>query len=363
MYPLQPRCSPWMFRHTRFTACAGSRDWVRSHRGISHAHHDDASNSRKCRPLKRADVLGIRYCYPPVLVNSSDLCAVGTNLSTRIGIVWRRGKTNISRLLAPPEIPTAHESTCRLPYEIVEMIIAHVAHDTPALKACSLTCHSWYTAVVPHLHYTLILTRDILDITRRELRQLSKLHRRGLMPLMKEIRVEQWRERWFTPQAFSPRDLRYFSAFANVQTLRLQNLDISHFIPGVERYFGHFSPTLRSIRLTKPSCTPIQLSHFLSLFPNLDDIKIREIPTRLPNPTIPSTELVPFSTPTLRGRLVLRDFDWAATWTHFIASGGSLRFHYMDLHSIGGCTPVLFDACAETLETLRFYTWDYSGGG
>jgi hypothetical protein len=278
-------------------------------------------------------------------------------------IVWRRGKANINRLLgkAPPGPRTAHESGCRLPYEIVEMIIAHIARDLDTLKAFSLTCRSWYIAVVPHLHYTLTLRDDISVNTRGELTSLSKLHQLGLMPLVKKIRVKQERI-WFTPQAFSRRDLRYFSAFPNVRTLRFQDLEISRFIPGIERYFGHFSPTLRYIVLSKPLCTPHQLSHFLSLFPNLNNIKICQIPTRPPNTTIPDPELVHFSTPMLRGRLVLYDFDSVEICTRLISLGGGLRFRYMDLCRIGDCAPVLFEACAETLETLRIYATDASVG-
>jgi hypothetical protein len=72
----------------------------------------------------------------------------------------------------------------------------------------------------------------------------------------------------------------------------------------------------------------------------------------------PDTELVSFSTPTLRGRLVVYDFDSVETWTNLITAGDGLRFHYMDLWEVGGCAPVLFKACAETLDTLRFYAAD-----
>ena len=290
-------------------------------------------------------------------VNSSDLFAVravGIDLSTRMRVVWRRGKTNINRLLG--NTPTTHESACRLPYEIVEMIITRIAHDLNTLKACSLTCHSWYIAAVPHLHYTLTLT------TRGKLKPLSKVHQLGLMPRIKEIRVQQDRRTWLVPQAFSRRDLHYSSAFANVQTLILQYLDIFLFIPGIERYFGHFSPTLRSIALLDPCCTPGQLSHFLSLFPSLDDITIRGVPTRPPNVTIPDTELIPFSTPRLRGRLVLCGSGPVEAWTRLIASDGGLRFHCMSLFKVGRCAPVLFEACAETLETLQFYALEGPGG-
>jgi hypothetical protein len=245
------------------------------------------------------------------------------------------------------------------------MIIAHLTRDLDTLKACSLTCHSWYIVAAAQLHHTLTLKREGPTFTRNtrtpssthgELKPLASLHELGLVPLVKAIRVEQWRTAgiWFVPQAFDDRDLRYFSAFAKVHTLRIQKLDINHFIPVVERYFGHFSPTLRSIMLDEPHSTPRQLSHFLSLFSNLDDIEIRQIDVSVPKMTIPDTELVPFSAPKLRGRLELHDFIWVKTWTDLIATCGGLRFRHIDLRRSGSCAPVLLKACAETLETLRF---------
>ena len=287
---------------------------------------------------------------------------VGKNLPTRMRIVWHRGKTNINRLLGngPPDTRPAHESARHIPYDIVEMIIAHIAHDLGALKACSLACHSWYTAAVPHLHHTLTLKDDIPRGTPRgALKPLVELHRLGLTRFIKALRVEQ-RWSWFEPQAFSPRDLHYFSSFANVKSLSINCLDISLFMPAIEPYFGHFSPTLRSIALYKPLCTARQLSHFLSLFPNLDDIKILQFSTFTPDMTIPDTKLIPFSAPRLRGRLVVFEFDLAGTWARLMAAGGGLRFHYMELYRVEGCAPVLFEACAETLETLRFYATDDS---
>jgi hypothetical protein len=230
----------------------------------------------------------------------------------------------------------------------MEMIIVHIAHDLNALKACSLTCRTWYIAVVAHLHHT-------LTFADRRPKPLLKLYQLGLMPLIRKIRVEQRNRTWLGPQAFSRRSLRYFSAFANVQTLMIESLEIPRFMPDIRRYFGHFSPTLRSIALLHPVYTPRQLSHFLSLFPNLDDIRIQEFSTRSPNITGPDTELVPFSIPRLRGRLVLHGINSGETWTRLIALGGGLQFHYVELRRVRGCAHVLFEACAETLETLRLY--------
>ena len=254
---------------------------------------------------------------------------------------------------APPG--TTHESTCRVPYEVVEIIIAHLTHDVNALKACSLTCRSWHIVAVPHIQHTLILGRGVHP---SRLRPLRTLHALGLMHFVKEIRVEQWGSvnSWFVPQEFSPRDLQYFSSFANVHTLKLQNMEIDRFIAGIQRYFGHFSPTLRSITLYDPCCIPRRLTYFLSLFPNLDDVEILRNSAPTSYGIIPDAELVPFSAPKLRGRLTLYDFGWIETWTYMITSYGGLRFRHMDLRGSTRCVPTLLEACADTLETLQLYT-------
>ena len=294
----------------------------------------------------------------------SDLCTVryaGTSLLTAMTAAWLQGKSKTHPILdnTPSETCAAHELTQSaglLPYDIAEMIIAHLTHDLATLKAYSLTCRSWYIAVVPHLHHTLTFKRNGANVARDKLRPLSDLHELDLIPLIKEIRIKQLHGTppWLVPHAFSHRDLQYFSAFTNVHTLKLQNLEIHRFFPGIERYFEHFSPTLRSIVLSEPRCTPLQLSHFLSFFKNLDDIEIWRISTIVPSTAVPDTELVPPPMPKLRGKLTLYEFYMVETWTHLLASCGGLRFHYMNLRNVTGCGPVLLEACAETLETLRF---------
>ena len=306
--------------------------------------------------------------HPLAHANGSNPCTVrtvGTNFSTRMVTVWRQGKARANRLLggAFPWTRTRHEPTRPLPYEITEMIIAHITNDLDTLKAFSLTCRSWYIIAVPRLHHTLTLRENDLGVTHGQLKRLSKLQGLGLIPLVKEIRVKQWCHTggWFMPQAFSLRDLRYFSAFANVHTLMLQNMDIYRFIPGIERYFEHFSPTLRSIILYRPCCTPRQLSYFLSLFPNLDDVEIwggREHVSTITEPP----NFVPPSPPKLQGQLTLSDFHWAETWVHLATLCGGLRFRHIYLRMDASCAPVLLEACAETLESLRFYTRDNSVG-
>ena len=298
---------------------------------------------------------------PLVHVNGSDLClirAVGSSLATRMVTVWHRGKARVSHLLgkAPSEVQTTHASTrpFPFPYEIVAMIIAHT-RDLRTLKACSLACRSWYSAAAPLLHHTLTLTGDMPGTSHVQMGVLSELHELGLVPLVRQIRIVG---AWFGPRTLSDLHLRYFSTFANVHTLSLQELDIYLFMPDIRRYFEHFSSTLRSITLSNPHCTPRQLSHFLSIFTNLENIKIPNGCASIPAVTISDTELIPFSPPKLRGWLLLGNFSWVETWTHLITLCGGLRFRYADLHWSGSCTHTLLEACAETLETVRFDTTD-----
>ena len=121
--------------------------------------------------------------------------------------------------------------------------------------------------------------------------------------------------------------MRYFRALVNLQDLAIADLDFSFFRAGVDRYFEHFSPTLRSVTLSCPRGTPRQLLDFLRLFPKLNDIRITYYYPKSQDDEGLDTQLVPIGGD-LRGRLVL-------SWS------GDMQF--------------LLEAYAETLETLRVH--------
>ena len=131
------------------------------------------------------------------------------------------------------------------------------------------------------------------------------------------------------------------------------------FSPRLGHYFGHLSPTLRSLTLYAPRCTALQLSHFISLFPNLDDVIIRYF---APVGNVPDEMPTPLSTPKLGGKLVLVSSDAVETWEHLAISCG-LRFRYIRVWGVKNCIPVLLDACAATLETLRIELLSDNGTG
>ena len=269
-------------------------------------------------------------------------------LNLLVLIVWYRGKAKINHVLHH-QVSTAPPIQCSnsLSQEIIEIIISHLTHNVQTLKACSLTCHSWYIATFPYLHRTLSLSG-----LGRGLKALSDVRVLGLSPFTEEIRILKpvRTQKWFLPRFFGHWKSRHFFAFTGVQSLTLQDVDIFAFIPRLKRYFGHLSPTLRSLTLYRPCCTPLQLSHFISLFPNLDDITIGGFD--ISSIQVRDEMFIPFSAPKLGGRLVLASSDLVGTWEHLAASCG-LRFRSIQVSSAPKCLPLLLAACAKTLETLR----------
>ena len=253
---------------------------------------------------------------------------------------------------------------------LVDLIISYFIYDTYTLLACSLTCYSWYIAAVPHLHHSLTTDDDDDDDDwtgtkyswPKPLRESYKL---GLLPFVKRFRIRQLGIGFkFNPWSLSGRTLRYFSALTNLQDLGIDELNVSEFMPKIQQCFGHLSPTLRSLALKEPYGSCRQISCFIGLFPNLQDLKLHyaighAIGLDKEGSTDDST-LIPLSTPPLQGRLTLICFtkeDLVKTMINFF---GRLRFRHMDLFGVS-CTKLLLDTCAETLETLRLYPTDPHG--
>ena len=103
----------------------------------------------------------------------------------------------------PPEVPAQPPNVSaqppspiyRLPQEIVEKILSHFIYDFLTLLACSMTCHSWYTAAVPHLHHSLT-THDAKSLAEYQKymwpRPLKSSYELGLLPLVRRFRICLW---------------------------------------------------------------------------------------------------------------------------------------------------------------------------
>jgi hypothetical protein len=271
---------------------------------------------------------------------------------------------------ASPEISTTSSSPAsRLPQEIVEMIIVHLIYDTRSLLACSLTCYSWYIATVPHLHHTLITPAYHWSMNKKFMwpKPLRNMHKLGLLSLVKKFQIEvdhlrAYHFRRFSSTRFNCCTLRHFFALTNVQELGIDHLDIPSFMPRIQRYFQHLSPTVRSLTLREPKGSRRQILYFIGLFEHLEDLKLLYDYNGVKFQEEPADDqtLVPPFVPPLRGRLTIMYFTRVGLLEEMIDLFGGIRFRYMDLYDVDG-TRLLLNACAETLESLRLYPPDPRG--
>ena len=201
----------------------------------------------------------------------------------------------------------------------------------------------------PYLHHTLILREYHPKVVRRGLNPLPVLDKLGLLPFVKKVQFKSdvFNKTWVKPQIFDSHSLRNFSALVGIQDLTIDDLDLSNF-KGAENYFGHLSPTLRSVASNRPSSPLRQLLGFLRLFPKLDDIRIITCEASSKTggkPDIPRWE-------SLRGKLTLSNFLEKTVLEKMIAAFGRIRAASMNLTDVLE-TQLLLNACAETLQTLR----------
>jgi len=253
------------------------------------------------------------------------------------------------------QYPTHPRQPCCLPPEILETIITHLIHNTPTLKACATTCFPWYNVAASHLHRTLILRDWSTDPSRQWPNPLASLHDLGLLPLIKQVefaRAKYWVS-WVRPGTPDSRSVQRFGTLVNLQDLTIGDLDFSEFLAGTGEYFGHFSPTLRSVSLIHPMGTRRQLLDFFRLFPKLDDIKILDYNPSAQAHEALDTRLIPI-TGGLRGQLTLRYFNEEELLKDMIVAFGGMRFTSMNLQSVRGMQ-LLLEACADTLETVRVH--------
>ena len=286
--------------------------------------------------------------------------ATATATELLVKTAWYRSIARIRRMCsggASPGICTTLISVAmRLPHEIVEMIIAHLSHDLPSLRSCSLTCRSWYTATVPHLHHTFWVSSKARSLNFRWPTIIRYKHKLGLLPFVKTILIQEGNHPVFVPKKFGYFTLRHFSALANVQSLEIDGLDIPSFMPRIQRYFGPFLPTLRSLCLYEPKGSNRQIIFFIGLFRHLENLSLlcqirwwREDPT--PSPDF---------NPPLRGRLVVRSWKKARFFQDMVHLFGEIRFHAMDVDDTTE-TKFLLRACAKTLRVLQLHPFDPFG--
>lgn len=237
------------------------------------------------------------------------------------------------------------------------MIIAHLIHDMRSLIACSRTCYSWYLAAVHHLHRPLIIGATDSNQKFMWPTPIKSIHKLGLLPLVTELRI--YNAKGMSKNLFSSRVLRQFTAFVNVRDLRIGHLDIPSFIPHIQRYFGHFLPTVKSLSLAYPKGSHRQIIFFIGLFQHLEDLMLNDRSTRTPERQ-EDMDLAPHFVPPFGGRLVIWYFRRAGLVKDIIDSFGGIKFSSMNIFDVAE-TRLLLSACAKTLRILQLQPTDPHG--
>jgi len=263
-----------------------------------------------------------------------------------------------SRGARPKISATRPPSTTTLPLEVVEIIIAHLTYDISSLSACSLTCSSWYIAVVSRLHQTLtVRTPRWPEKNFLWPKPFRHMHKLGLLPLVKKLQIHEgyFPEHWtFAPNRLDCRTLRHFFALKNVQELEIDNLNIPRFMPRIRRYFKNFLPTVRSLSLRSPLGSRPEILYVVGLFQHLEDLELRYKPCRHFWLPMEGPALIPLFAPPLGGRLTMTSVMNVNLLEDMVRLFGGIRFRYMDLFNVAE-VQLWVDACAGTLETLRLY--------
>ena len=283
---------------------------------------------------------------------------------------------------APPVTsPIRLSQNTKIPLEIVETIVAYLTYDIRSLRACTMSCYTWYIAAAPHLHRTLTVKPDPWYEKFRWPSHLWPINNCGLLPLVKRFRIRGCPEHYvkLSPKLLSWYTLLPFLSFTNLQELEIEYLDIPSFIPAIrwvewyilstaqllalgepEEAHQHtrFLPRLRSLSLRKPKGTRRQIIYFIGLFQHLEDLKL--IHVTIESEQADDSMLVPLFAPPLRGRLTAEHLRGADLVKDMVDLFGGIRFRYMRLVEVDG-TELLLGACAKTLERVMLDLTDSHG--
>jgi len=283
------------------------------------------------------------------------IMATATAIELLVKRAWYRAIAKLHKIRlqgTSPAAATASTSPAtRLPPEIIEMIIAYLVDDMLSLRTCTLTCYSWYAAAAPHLHHCL-LVGNFRRGKRRWPKPLRSMHALGLLPFVNTFWVRGFG--MFSLNWFDGYTLHHFSALSNVQRLMIDHLDIPSFMPRIRQYFGHFLSTVRELCLTCPKGSRRQIIYFIGLFQHLEDLELTHDLLGSQGEPVDDLTLFPPFAPPLRGRLTLTYFTRVGLLKDMIDLFGGIRFRWMGLFNVEG-VPLLLNACAKTLRTLRLY--------
>ena len=192
-----------------------------------------------------------------------------------------------------------------------------------------------------------------------EFKELPALSERGLLQHTRNISIS-------LPQIpLSAHDLepyiQHLRQITNLRSLKTHWLDVPSFIPKVEKYFGTFLGTLRSLELDYPRGDHQQIVYFACQFPNLRDLKVGGLQgyfhsMRYGGPHFEIKTSPPFDG-TLDLQMSMNPGSTRSTEVFFsdlITLPSGLKFRTLKLSRCSGNNlQPLIDACAPTLECME----------
>jgi hypothetical protein len=226
------------------------------------------------------------------------------------------------------------------PPEVVDHII-DLTSNHRTLQACSLVAKSWVARSRMHLF------RDVLLFSHRRWQKDMSVGPTSPAIYTRTLTLVQPNTpqgKWINTHNLYP-FLSHLRDFKNVENLILDGWDSSKFSAGgLKKYFGHFGAHLRSLELDGERMSPESFLIFLGLFPNLEDLSVKE-PIRGAEASV-----APAVLPKLSGRLTIRVHT-----TNLFPSicKFPLRFQEICLEEHPHDYQELINACAKTLVDFR----------
>lgn len=261
-----------------------------------------------------------------------------------------------------------------LPLELVDEILGYLLDDPGALKACSLTCKSLFSATRPVIHRRLYLVsgqehlnpRGSLFSRRKRghgaFERLVEADRSGLLRYTRHLTFKGALDSFFAKDAsFNPGKMQEYlpclRSITKLHRLTLNNFHVHSFIPVFNEHFGMFADTLRHLDVRGTYSAERQVLYTICQFPLLEDLSIiaPEI-VAYPGQPLPMVT----QSPPLRSKLILAYVRSRELLDGLAALPSGLSFRSLELYRCKDAQ-VILGACNNTVKSIS-YLWCVWGG-
>ena len=261
-----------------------------------------------------------------------------------------------------------------LPVQLILVIVDYLHDDRKALRACALVSRVFVAPSQAHLFERIMLWHT-LDPTKHTLGPATggniEVMQKSISPDPDGILQYTRSLSIFLSICTKPRRLEeiydHWVAFKNIRELRTYLFATPFIRRGrIERYFPHFQPTLRCLRLMASLRNPTDLVTFIAFFPLLEDVTIEALPSSAYSSSGSKSEgFNPDELSPLKGSLRLHAFHIE---NDFLVELAKVRLQYRTV-SISETTvwtgfQELIITCAPTLRVLNvtrrireLYSW------